>query len=68
MRIALETVKSFAVSEFEEPAAEYLAHKLEQIENGEPTGSRLDEIISRSTSAADFLGQSGPPSKNLSEL
>ena len=47
MRIALEAVRGYAVAEAEEPAAEYLAHKLEQIENGEPTASYLDEIISR---------------------
>ena len=47
MRLALESVKGYAVTEAEEPAAEYLAHKLEQIENGEPTGSYLDEVISR---------------------
>ena len=47
MRTALETVRGYPVSESEEPAAEYLAHKLEQVENGEPTASYLDEVISR---------------------
>ena len=47
MHLALETVRGYAVTEAEEPAAEYLAHKLEQIENGEPTASYLDEVISR---------------------
>ena len=44
MRIALETVRGYSVPESEEPAPEYLAHKLEQIENGEPTASYLDEV------------------------
>ena len=52
MRMALETVKGYPVSESDEPAAEYLAHKLEQIENGEPTGSYLDEVISRKEAGA----------------
>ena len=52
MRTALETVRGYPVSESEEPAAEYLAHKLEQIENGEPTGSYLDEVISRKEAGA----------------
>ena len=47
MRTALETVRGYPVGESEEPAAEYLAHKLEQVENGEPTASYLDEVISR---------------------
>ncbi|CAE7515150.1 unnamed protein product [Symbiodinium microadriaticum] len=50
MRIALETVRGYSVPESEEPAPEYLAHKLEQIENGEPTASYLDEVISRKES------------------
>ena len=52
MRLALESVKGYAITEAEEPAAEYLAHKLEQIENGEPTGSYLDEVISRKEAGA----------------
>ncbi|CAE7417322.1 unnamed protein product [Symbiodinium sp. CCMP2592] len=50
MRAALETVRGYSVPESEEPAPEYLAHKLEQIENGEPTASYLDEVISRKES------------------
>ena len=50
MRVALETVRGYTVPEAEEPAPEYLAHKLEQIENGEPTASYLDEVISRKES------------------
>ena len=50
MRIALEAVRGYTVPESEEPAPEYLAHKLEQIENGEPTASYLDEVISRKES------------------
>ncbi|CAE7597027.1 unnamed protein product, partial [Symbiodinium sp. KB8] len=50
MRIALETVRGYTVPESEELAPEYLAHKLEQIENGEPTASYLDEVISRKES------------------
>ena len=48
MKTALERVKGFPLTDADEPAAEYLAHKLEQIENGEPTASYLDEVISRS--------------------
>ena len=50
MRVALEAVRGYTVPEAEEPAPEYLAHKLEQIENGEPTASYLDEVISRKES------------------
>ncbi|CAE7206607.1 unnamed protein product [Symbiodinium sp. CCMP2592] len=50
MRAALEAVRGYSVPESEEPAPEYLAHKLEQIENGEPTASYLDEVISRKES------------------
>ena len=50
MRAALEIVRGYTVPEAEEPAPEYLAHKLEQIENGEPTASYLDEVISRKES------------------
>ena len=52
MRQALETVRGYPVGEAEEPAAEYIAHKLEQIENGEPTASYLDEVISRKESSS----------------
>ena len=47
MRAALETVRGYSVPESEEPAPVYLAHMLEQIENGEPAASYLDEVISR---------------------
>eukprot|EP00439_Symbiodinium_sp_Y106_P060197 s1232_g8.t2 len=41
-------------AEAKEPASEYLAHKLEQIENGEPTASYLDEVaLSKRSSASD---------------
>ncbi|CAE6925361.1 unnamed protein product [Symbiodinium sp. CCMP2592] len=50
MRAALEAVRGYSVPESEEPAPEYLAHKLEQIENGEPAASYLDEVISRKES------------------
>ena len=50
MRVALEAVRGYSVPESEEPAPEYIAHKLEQIENGEPTASYLDEVISRKES------------------
>ena len=51
MRRALEAVKGHSLSEREEPASDYLAAKLDEVEAGDPTMSPLDEVVSRSEAA-----------------
>jgi hypothetical protein len=55
MRKAVEA-KYGRRAEEEQPAVSYLSEKLEEVENGEPTASKLDEIISALDGDAYTLG------------
>ena len=47
MRTAVEASRGHRLSEREEPAAEYVASKLDELETDEPSASHLDQVISR---------------------